>query len=44
LFAKVSAWNAAKIEEERKIIFEEFIEELKTAETVSHVILLSQLA
>jgi hypothetical protein len=34
LFAKVPAWNAAKIEEERKIIFEEFVEELKNAETV----------
>lgn len=34
LFAKVSAWNAAKIEEERKIIFEEFAEELKNAETI----------
>ncbi|EUC55685.1 Pre-mRNA-processing protein PRP40 [Rhizoctonia solani AG-3 Rhs1AP] len=34
LFAKVSAWNAAKIEEERRIIFDEFIEELKNAETI----------
>ncbi|CAE6462005.1 unnamed protein product [Rhizoctonia solani] len=34
LFAKVPAWNAAKIEEERKIIFEEFVEELKNAETI----------
>jgi pre-mRNA-processing factor 40 len=44
LFAKVSAWNAAKIEEERKVIFEEFIEEMKTAEAVSHATLLPQLA
>ncbi|CAE6542388.1 unnamed protein product [Rhizoctonia solani] len=34
LFAKVPAWNAAKIEEERKIIFDEFIDELKNAETL----------
>ncbi|KAJ1306567.1 hypothetical protein OPQ81_007568 [Rhizoctonia solani] len=34
LFAKVSAWNAAKIEEERKIIFDEFVDELKNAETI----------
>ncbi|QRV73843.1 pre-mRNA-processing protein prp40 [Ceratobasidium sp. AG-Ba] len=34
LFAKVSAWNAAKIEDERKAIFEEFIEEMKNAETI----------
>ncbi|KAG8691763.1 hypothetical protein FRC11_010634, partial [Ceratobasidium sp. 423] len=35
LFAKVPAWNAAKIEGERKIIFDEFIDELKNAETVN---------
>ncbi|CAE6369167.1 unnamed protein product [Rhizoctonia solani] len=34
LFAKVSTWNAAKIEEERKIIFDEFVDELKNAETI----------
>ncbi|KAG9077640.1 hypothetical protein FRC06_008795 [Ceratobasidium sp. 370] len=34
LFAKVPAWNAAKIEDERKTIFEEFLEELKNAETI----------
>ncbi|KAG8746212.1 hypothetical protein FRC10_005728, partial [Ceratobasidium sp. 414] len=34
LFARVSAWNAAKIEDERKTIFEEFVEELKNAETI----------
>jgi pre-mRNA-processing factor 40 len=36
LFSKVPAWNAAKVEEERKIIFEEFIDELKNAETVDY--------
>ncbi|KAG8725406.1 hypothetical protein FRC12_024192, partial [Ceratobasidium sp. 428] len=34
LFAKVPAWNAAKVEDERKTIFEEFIEELKNTETI----------
>ncbi|KAG8953364.1 hypothetical protein FRC03_011795 [Tulasnella sp. 419] len=32
LFANSSVWNSAKIEEERKILFEEYVAELKTRE------------